>query len=94
MVSAWRHTLEKTTRCFGVDICLNRNQSGVAMRLSDYLNSKGISRYDFAAKIGRSPEAVRRYMTGDRKPEEETMRLIAQITEGEVTANDFFGIAA
>jgi transcriptional regulator with XRE-family HTH domain len=64
------------------------------MKLGDYLSAKSIRRADFAQMIGRSPEAVRRYMKGERKPEEDTMRRIAEITEGEVTANDFFGIAA
>jgi transcriptional regulator with XRE-family HTH domain len=64
------------------------------MKLSDYLTAKSITRFDFAQMIDRSPEAVRRYMKGERKPEPETMLRIAEITEGEVTANDFFGIAA
>lgn len=53
-----------------------------------------MDRHQFATRIGRSPEAVRRYLNGERTPDRETMRRIAFETNGEVTANDFFGLAA
>ena len=63
------------------------------MTLKDWLTSVGVSIPDFAERIGRTPESVRRYANGDRIPDKETMPLIAVETEGAVTANDFFGIA-
>lgn len=64
------------------------------MTLADWLTAKQITVPQFAERIGRSSEAVRRYVNGDRIPDRETMPLIARETDGEVTANDFFGIAA
>jgi transcriptional regulator with XRE-family HTH domain len=62
------------------------------MTLRDWLAVRQVSIPAFAVRIGRSPEAVRRYANGDRIPDKETMPLIAAETEGAVTANDFFGI--
>ena len=64
------------------------------MKLADYLESNSLSRAEFAEKISVSPEAVRRYVTGERAPDKERLIKIAEVTGGEVTANDFFGIAA
>lgn len=63
------------------------------MQLRDWLAAKGLSIVDFAKKIDRTPEAVRRYANGERIPDKTTMPAIAAETAGEVTANDFFGIA-
>ena len=64
------------------------------MTLKDWLSRDGApTRPQFAARLGRTAEAVRRYEEGERIPDRETMPLIARETEGEVTANDFFGIA-
>lgn len=64
------------------------------MTLKDWLAAKGVSVPEFASRISRTPEAVRRYAAGERIPDRDTMPLIARETEGEVTANDFFGLAA
>ena len=64
------------------------------MKLADYLKHHSIHPADFAKSIGVSKETVRRYMVGDRRPDREKLLLIADATSGEVTANDFFGIAA
>jgi predicted transcriptional regulator len=64
------------------------------MKLADYLQHHSIHPADFAKSIGVSRETVRRYMVGDRRPELEKLHKIAEVTGGEVTANDFFGIAA
>jgi transcriptional regulator with XRE-family HTH domain len=63
------------------------------MTLKDWLAKREISIPQFAARIGRTPEAVRRYAAGERIPDKDTMPLIASETGNEVTANDFFGIA-
>lgn len=62
------------------------------MTLRDWLASQGVTIPEFATRIGRSSESVRRYVNGDRIPDKETMPLIADVTSGVVTANDFFGI--
>jgi transcriptional regulator with XRE-family HTH domain len=63
------------------------------MKLADYLESNSLSRAEFAERIEVTPEAVRRYLSG-RVPTPEVMKRIALATACEVTANDFFGIAA
>ncbi|AJR24541.1 helix-turn-helix domain-containing protein [Sphingobium sp. YBL2] len=62
------------------------------MTLKEWLASKRMSVSRFAEMIERSPEAVRRYVNGDRIPDRETMPLIVQTTKGKVTPNDFFGV--
>ncbi|MBW6531906.1 helix-turn-helix domain-containing protein [Sphingomonas sp. RRHST34] len=63
------------------------------MKLRDWLKKEGMEARDFAPLIGRTPEAVRRYVTGDRIPDKETMPLIAKATRGSVMPNDFFSIS-
>lgn len=65
------------------------------MKLQDYLEAQSLSYAEFARMI-RAPgnDTVRRYALGLRKPNEEYMTRIAEATDGQVTANDFFGIAA
>jgi DNA-binding transcriptional regulator YdaS (Cro superfamily) len=48
----------------------------------------------FAKSIGVSAETVRRYLNGERIPDKKRMSRIALATHGQVTANDFFGLAA
>lgn len=62
------------------------------MTLRDWLDARGVTIAEFALRIGRTSESVRRYANGDRIPDKETMPLIAAETGGDVTANDFFGI--
>lgn len=64
------------------------------MTLKDWLENEGITIPEFAARIKRTPEAVRRYVNGERIPDRETMPVIVAETGCAVTANDFFGIAA
>lgn len=64
------------------------------MKLRDWLDANDVSVAEFASRIGRTAESVRRYAAEERIPDKRTMPLIAEQTNGEVTANDFFGIAA
>jgi hypothetical protein len=64
------------------------------MGLQEYLTTNSTSRADFAQKIGVSVESVRRYLNEGRVPEPAVMYKIIEVTDGLVTANDFFGIAA
>ncbi|SDC29993.1 hypothetical protein SAMN05444678_102236 [Sphingomonas sp. YR710] len=60
--------------------------------LGEWLDEENVPVVVFAVRIGRSPQAVRRYVNGERIPDRETMPLIVAETGGKVTANDFFGI--
>ncbi|WP_420137869.1 helix-turn-helix domain-containing protein [Sphingomonas sp.] len=62
------------------------------MTLAEWLKAKGMSNAEFAVRISRSAESVRRYASGERTPDKETMPIIARETGGEVLPNDFFGI--
>lgn len=64
------------------------------MTLNQYLDEAQLDRFQFAEQIGVAPETVRRYLTGERRPDKENLKSIAEATGGKVTANDFFGIAA
>lgn len=62
------------------------------MKLGEWLDANGVTVGEFATRIERAPESVRRYISGERIPDKETMPLIARHTDNQVTANDFFGI--
>ena len=65
------------------------------MTLADYLKAQKLSYAEFSAIIGApGKDTVRRYANGKRIPTPEYMAKIVEATNGEVTANDFFGIAA
>ncbi|MBB4154142.1 transcriptional regulator with XRE-family HTH domain [Sphingomonas jinjuensis] len=64
------------------------------MTLKEWLEDKGMTGPQFATRIGRSSEAVRRYVAGERIPDRDTMPLVVKETSGAVTPNDFFGILA
>jgi DNA-binding transcriptional regulator YdaS (Cro superfamily) len=64
------------------------------MQLEAYLTAAEISEADFAHLIGVDRSSVNRMRRGKQTPSAEVMRVIAEKTNGKVTANDFFGIAA
>lgn len=65
------------------------------MLLNEYLIKNGISQADFARLIGESPQNIQRYVNGTRRPSEpETYQRIAEATNSQVTANDFYGLPA
>ena len=63
------------------------------MKLKDYLAERGIKQADFAVLIEADQSTVSRLLNG-AIPTQRVMKAIAEQTKGEVTANDFFGIAA
>lgn len=78
-----------THRC-GVDInTVMVSMWGMSQPLDVYLRCQGITNSEFGARIGKTGEAVRRYRSGDRWPDRETMQLIVSATDGAVTPNDF-----
>ncbi len=58
------------------------------MTLSQFIAAKGLTRAQFAAKIGVTEESVTRYMNGTRTPRRKQLELIYKVTKGAVTAND------
>lgn len=64
------------------------------MKLAAYLEKHGVSRVDFAARVGVTAEAIRLYMAGERQPRRKVMEAITRESSGEVTANDFYSVEA
>lgn len=66
------------------------------MQLSEYLQSNDISVSEFARLIGaKSRATIHRYMKpgkGKRIPDETMMPRIHEVTNGQVTANDFYDL--
>lgn len=63
------------------------------MTLSQYLEERKISQQAFAQQIGVDPISVYRWCKGDRFPREHIQKIM-ELTGGEVTANDFFGVSS
>jgi hypothetical protein len=63
------------------------------MTLNQFLADTNTSRAEFARQIGVKWVSVDRYCTG-RVPEAKVMERIIAVTDGRVTANDFFRLAA
>lgn len=78
---------------FSFDFWRNLPEMG-SMTLAEYLARASLSRPQFARKIGVSPETVRRYIDCGRVPTPRIMAKIIGETDGKVTADDFFKVAA
>lgn len=63
------------------------------MLLQDWLSQEDLSYAQFGNAVSRTAEAVRRYANGERIPDRETMAAIVRETSGQVTPNDFYGVA-
>lgn len=59
-------------------------------KLKRWLHDQGLSQKEFAKSLGRTPATVSRIVNGINRPDYETLRRIKFITEGEITADDFF----
>lgn len=62
------------------------------MTLSEFLSERGLTDERFAQSVGVSRTTVLRWRNG-LIPERETMSRIVEATDGEVTPNDFYGVA-
>lgn len=60
------------------------------MRLSDYLTKHKLSEDQFAELIGVNRSTVNRLKRTNQKPSEQTLAAIVRVTNGKVTANDFW----
>lgn len=63
------------------------------MKLSEYLESKGIRRGEFASRVGVSAGRITQLCDGSGWPSRGVAERISAATEGEVTANDFLRLA-
>lgn len=63
------------------------------MTLDTYLKSKAIKEVDFATLIGVQQSTVNRLRNGS-VPTKDVMARIFEATDGEVRADDFFGLTA
>lgn len=59
------------------------------MKLADYLTSKGIKRNAFAAEIGVTPQTITGWCDGTFSPSMARATKIFELTDGDVTPNDF-----
>lgn len=64
------------------------------MQLAEWLKSKGIRRYKFAATIGVSPSLITDYCDGRIWPGKDRVEAIVRATDGAVTANDLLSDGA
>ena len=64
------------------------------MKLGIYLSSKEISIAEFARLLNVSRVTVNDYVRGRKKPSEENMVAIFNLSGGLVTPNDFYEIPA
>ena len=60
------------------------------MKLKIYLETNGISASSFAKSINVSRQTVSRYVNGYRVPSVSVMKKITDVTDQQVTANDFY----
>jgi hypothetical protein len=61
-----------------------------AMDLRSYLDASNTPIAAFAAKVGVTPQAIHRYIAGERLPKREVMLRINVVSDGAISANDFF----
>lgn len=62
--------------------------------LKKYLKNNNITQKDFAELLGVDKMTLWRYVQGTRIPKPKIMQKIFELTKGEVTANDFYGVTA
>ena len=63
------------------------------MTLKEWRKQNGFTQDQLGGQIGVSGVTVSRYETGERIPENTVMQSIFSVTAGEVTPNDFYGVA-
>ena len=62
------------------------------MTLTEYLQHRDITAVQLAAELGIDQSSLSRIIRGDQLPRKPLMRRIYQVTDGQVTPNDIFGI--
>jgi transcriptional regulator with XRE-family HTH domain len=61
----------------------------MCMKLSEWLKENGLSQAEFARRIGVSPPALSRFITGARIPHATSILKIRDATDGKVDVNDW-----
>jgi transcriptional regulator with XRE-family HTH domain len=64
-------------------------QIGRAMQLEAYLKERGISRSEFAQRLGVYPSTITRLIDGSRRPSGALLADIVRETDGAVNLSDF-----
>lgn len=60
------------------------------MRLDEYLKARGLTHRNFADLVGCEQPTISRFVARTRIPSAALMQRIMAVTNGEVTADDFF----
>jgi len=60
------------------------------MKLQTYLTENYLTQEAFASMVGVSQPAVARWATGIRRPSWDHVEKIVEVTDGDVTPEDFF----
>lgn len=63
------------------------------MTLSEFMTSRSMTDAQLAQQLECSTGAVRKWRYGERTPRPDQMRRIAEVTDGQVTPNDFLSIS-
>ena len=66
----------------------------VGMKLSDYISEKQTTASRFAGEVGVPVSTITRLLRGERRPGIDLVARITSVTDGAVTAEDFFQPAA
>ena len=64
----------------------------IVMILQTWMYDNGVKRSQMAEMLGVSWQAVDYWLKGLRKPSFKMMQAITAVTDGQVTANDFYNI--
>ncbi|WP_370931070.1 helix-turn-helix domain-containing protein [Bartonella sp. DGB1] len=62
--------------------------------LNKFLKDNRLSQKDFACLIGVSQASVSYYLTRERLPKPAVIKKIFEVTEGQVTPNDFYNLTS
>jgi len=63
------------------------------MKLDEYLKKEKLTQEEFAKKIGVVPQSVSNYVNGASFPKRDVARRIIEVTCGEVSLADLWGMA-
>jgi DNA-binding transcriptional regulator YdaS (Cro superfamily) len=61
------------------------------MTILEYITTHGLTRPQFAKRIGVVHQAVSHWISGERHPRPDTAKRIIKKTDGEVTMQDIYG---
>jgi transcriptional regulator with XRE-family HTH domain len=65
-----------------------------AMTLDQYIRDKGLTNAEFGELVGANHSTISRLRKSSQVPSPDLMVAIFELTEGAVSANDFYGIGA